>query len=317
MNEKNKPSTNRIKVVYILGSGRSGTTILNRILGQIQGFFPVGEIRQIWDRNILNNRLCGCDRRFRECEVWQNIFSRAYGGFDDVDAQEMIRLRDSHVRTRHIPQLFLPNNRSRMIRRLDYYIRNTEKLYKAIANETGSNVIVDSSKYPTYAHTLSLIPSIDLYIIHIIRDPRAVAYSWQKTKHQPDGGSKREMMANLSPSFTSGLWITWNLTGELLWRKGSVPYMRVQYEEFMKQPRMNTEKVVSFLNEKVSAWPFSSNETIRMSKDHTVSGNPNRFQTGDITLKLDEKWRLKIKNSHRRIVTFLTFPFLYHYGFRL
>ena len=312
MNGKNKT-----KVVYILGSGRSGTTIVNRILGQIQGFFPVGEIRQVWDRNIVNNRFCGCDQRFRECEVWQNIFNSAYGGFDGVDAQKMIRLRDSHVRTRHIPQLFLPNNRSRMIRSLDYYIRNTEKLYKAIANETDSNVIVDSSKYPTYAYTLSLIPSIDLYIIHIIRDPRAVAYSWQKSKHQPDGGSEHEMMANLSPTFTSGLWITWNLTGELLWRQGPVPYMRVRYEEFMKQPRMNTEKVVSFLNEKVSKWPFSSDKIIHMSKDHTVSGNPNRFQTGNVVLKLDEKWRSNIKNSHCRLVTFLTFPFLYRYGFRL
>ena len=51
---------NRIKILNITGWGRSGSTILGSILGEIEGFFYAGEIRNIWNRVLLENRLCGC-----------------------------------------------------------------------------------------------------------------------------------------------------------------------------------------------------------------------------------------------------------------
>ena len=34
-----------IKVVYITGAGRSGTTLLDILLGELDGFFSAGEMR--------------------------------------------------------------------------------------------------------------------------------------------------------------------------------------------------------------------------------------------------------------------------------
>lgn len=57
MNEK-------IKVLYLAGWSRSGSTILSNILGEINGFFSTGEITYIWQRGLIINKLCGCDLPF-------------------------------------------------------------------------------------------------------------------------------------------------------------------------------------------------------------------------------------------------------------
>src|SRR3712207_8209479 len=55
-----------VKVLYVVGLGRSGSTILSNSLGQIGGFFSGGELNFIWRHNVLENRLCGCGRRSEE-----------------------------------------------------------------------------------------------------------------------------------------------------------------------------------------------------------------------------------------------------------
>ena len=44
----------RSVVLYIAGSGRSGSTVLGRILGRVEGFGAVGELRYVWERRILS-----------------------------------------------------------------------------------------------------------------------------------------------------------------------------------------------------------------------------------------------------------------------
>jgi len=68
-------TNNKIKVLYITGWGRSGSTILDNIMGQIDGFFSVGELRYIWDRNLIENRLCGCGVPLEECPIWSQILA--------------------------------------------------------------------------------------------------------------------------------------------------------------------------------------------------------------------------------------------------
>ena len=66
-----------VQVLYIAGTGRSGSTLLAGILGQVDGIFNAGEVRYIWDRGLLANRLCGCGRQFRDCPVWDEILVEA------------------------------------------------------------------------------------------------------------------------------------------------------------------------------------------------------------------------------------------------
>ena len=69
----------KFKVLYVAGSGRSGSTILGNILGGVEGFFSVGELRLIWERGLIRNWLCGCGVSFRECPVWSEVVSERSG----------------------------------------------------------------------------------------------------------------------------------------------------------------------------------------------------------------------------------------------
>ncbi len=70
----------RVKVLYFAGSGRSGTTIINNIIGQLDGAFAAGELRFLWDRGVVENRLCGCGRPFHDCPTWTTVMKTAFPG---------------------------------------------------------------------------------------------------------------------------------------------------------------------------------------------------------------------------------------------
>ena len=95
-------SREKTKVLYIAGSGRSGSTILDNILGQIEGFFPVGEFVYVWNR-LANDGICSCGSRFRACELWGPVLERVLGNAEDVDARAMLRIQKTSTRPRHIP----------------------------------------------------------------------------------------------------------------------------------------------------------------------------------------------------------------------
>ena len=91
----------KVKVVYIAGLSRSGSTILGDTLCQIDGWFHGGEIRYIWDRGVIENQRCGCYSSFRDCLFWNDVLSKGFGGLDHIDPHEMVRFRES-LRTRHV-----------------------------------------------------------------------------------------------------------------------------------------------------------------------------------------------------------------------
>ncbi len=72
-------------VVFVGGYARTGSTLLDRLLGQIDGFASFGELRHVWERNFRGNQLCGCGRPFRSCPFWNDVVEVAFGGWGGVD----------------------------------------------------------------------------------------------------------------------------------------------------------------------------------------------------------------------------------------
>jgi hypothetical protein len=302
-----------VKVLYIAGLGRSGSTILGNVLGEIEGFFHGGELNFIWEHNLMENRLCGCGAPFGECEVWGSVFEKAFGGMDGVDARETARLQASGTRTRHVPLMLFPWGRRTVASRLEKYMVRLEKLYQAIGESTDSRVIVDSSKLPSYGYVLGMVPGIDLHVVHLIRDPRAAAYSYLK-EPQPDA-DKRAYMNRVGPFKSSLLWDAWNVSSEALWRDSSGRYMRISYESFVGTPQHTIEEILDLLGEDARKLPFAGERDAELGISHTVSGNPNRFQNGSVRLRPDDEWAFRMKLRDKTLVTLLTLPLLARYGY--
>src|SRR5574341_753180 len=95
----------RIRVVFIGGYGRSGSTLLERILGQIDQVCCIGELCHIWERGYKDNQLCGCGEHFSACPFWNNVEKKAFNNHSKLDIPSILALQRSVNRLRYIPYL--------------------------------------------------------------------------------------------------------------------------------------------------------------------------------------------------------------------
>src|SRR3954471_11974980 len=93
------------RVLYVAGTGRSGSTLLARILDRADGVFAAGEVRYLWQRGLVEDRLCGCGERFTECPFWSDVLERAFGAQGPVDARRVMAEQRAVTRLRHVPRL--------------------------------------------------------------------------------------------------------------------------------------------------------------------------------------------------------------------
>ena len=309
----------RVKILFIGGFGRSGTTILDNVLGQVEGFFSAGETLYIWDRSFIEDRLCGCRRPFSQCPTWQSIAAEI-GPRGDTDKERHEELQAwVGVRESLTPKRVALASRRRqdpdsLPGVADYRARMVE-VYRTIQRQTGCEVIVDSSKSPGHGYLLQGSPELDAYAVHIVRDPRAVAFSWQKKKVYDPSGDKPMMMSRHSPARSSKLWNTWNLATEAVWKKSPDQYMRILYEDFMADPHSILQQVLDHIGASQASLDFVRGNQVSMGEIHALAGNPSRFNDGTVELRRDDRWRNDQPAWHRRLVTLLTYPLLRRYGY--
>ncbi len=311
--------TEQVTVLYIGGHGRSGSTILAQTLGQIPGFVNVGELWQVWYRGLRENERCGCGQPFYSCEFWRAVGDEAFGGWDNVDVDKMVAFRPYLNWASYASHYALAAKLGIRTRKMNTLLEECgpvlERLYRAIQRVSGAGVIVDSSKRSSYAVLLSLLPFADLRVAHLVRDSRAVAYSWQRTKESPAVVGGR-LMPRMSPAKVSRVWSVQNYSYGLL--SGFARLSRLRYEDFVDDPTFylaETLSRVGFDDEAGSLHDVVRGREISLSVDHTVSGNPSRFRTGKIELRLDEEWKGKMRGADKNIVTALTAPLLLKYGY--
>ncbi len=300
-----------VKVIAIAGAGRSGSTILDNVLGGIPGAFSAGELRYLWQRGLIEQRLCGCSRPLPECELWPRILARAFP--EGIEAADMVAL-SHYVRTRFTPAARIRALRAWYDTKLGPLVMVLDELYPAIAAETGARFIVDSSKLPTYTYLLSRVPSIDLRIVHLIRDPRAVAHSWGRRKEQLDTAEARAM-TQTGPARAALDWVVWNTTIRSLFAGEPGRYLQLRYEDLIMDPESSVRRVLLMADEENAPTPHLQGNRVELAANHTVSGNPGRFQTGTIELALDEAWRRDMPSAKRKLVERITAPVRRSFGY--
>ncbi len=304
---------NTIPILYISGYNRSGTTLLMRLLSRIEGFVAVGELWHVWNVSFGSNELCGCGKPFRQCEFWNAVATEAFGGMDRVNAAEMQTLWRATQNAAAIPALLFKPLRAREFQnQLHAYTSHVAALYAAIQKISHARVIVDSSKAARYALALQEIPNIDLRVAHLVRDSRAVAYSWLRKKIKPDVHWKQAYMEQYSPLKSAREWALANTLSQSLAALRD-KYTVVRYEDLVREPRHVLTQILNALD--LTADLQWLDAPISFGIDHTMSGNPNRFQQGIVKLKPDDEWRAQMAASHKSLVTALTLPWLWRYGY--
>ncbi|BAL85949.1 hypothetical protein AMIS_7290 [Actinoplanes missouriensis 431] len=300
------------QVLFLGGLGRSGTTLVERLLGELPGMCALGEIVHLWQRDVRDDERCGCGVRFSACEFWQQVGKRAFDGWDNVDVDRVHELRESVERTRHIPRLATATTATGEVRE---YAAFYSRVYSAAAEVAGARVVIDSSKHSALAHVLRWADDVDLRVVHVVRDPRGVAYSWTKTVARPETDGADEM-TRYSPGRSALLWNAHNAAFGLLARRG-VPVRRIRYEEFLADPRAALVRLADFAG--VPLHPgdldFLGPDHAMLRTGHSAAGNPMRFTVGRLPLRHDDAWVRALPRSQRRLVGAVCGPLLHAYGY--
>jgi len=294
----------KIKVIYIAGEGRSGSTLLERILGQHPQIFAAGELKHIWERSFIENQLCSCGKPFNDCPVWQGIVESFLEKRNRLEPQSVIEAFKKTSRIRHyIFGKNLKNCYSEFIN--DIYT----DLYRSILENTKKEFVIDASKHPVFAHILAQNKKIVLYVIHLIRDVRGVAYSWTKKRERPEITHRKEYMPRYSVVRTALSWSIVNKIASDLKVYPTLKYIRIFYEELVSNPKETLEKIYKRLEVDLNFNDlFLDDRTIVLKTNHTVSGNPFRFKVGKIKLSPDIEWKSKLPFYKKILVNFLSHP---------
>ena len=301
----NKP----LDVIFIAGSGRSGSTLLDRVLGTHRSCTSHNELRAIPHRGIGENHFCSCGQHFSECDFWRRVME--VSGIDQSRFSGFIRQQFKFNRL----SMFLLIHFSLLGRRAEHeladYRDHLGRLYRAIAAVSGKPVIVDSSKLATHAAILSGIPGIRLHILHLVRDVRYVAHAWANRKLDLGTGKP---MRYMSPWRTTLMWLAENLFASMLGRRAV--YLRIRYEDFVATPQAILDRICSAFeplqNDRIL---LDKGNAISLQTIHAISGNPDRFKTG--TTIIEERGVGLIKAGMLLGVLILTIglPFLWNYGY--
>ena len=304
-----------VRVLFLAGLGRSGSTIVANILGQHEQMVSIGELVHLWNRGLKDDELCGCETPFGQCPFWVAVGDLAFGGWQKLDVEQMLRLQHSVDRNRYVPLMIVPRVAPSYRRSLDRYAAVLSRIYQAIREISGSRVIIDSTKHVSHAYLLRHVPDVDVKVAHLVRDSQGVAYSWAKTVRRPEVTDGIDEMPRYGPARSSAKWLTYNATLHGLGGFGTERRL-FRYEDMMTSPREHFRTLFEFAGVNPGAMDHLGKDWVQLSPTHTVAGNPSRFNCGRVPLRVDAAWKHDMSRSDRRLVAALTWPLSRLYGYR-
>lgn len=269
-------NTKEPTVVFIAGEGRSGSTVLDRCIGTVEDSASFNEMHEIVHQYFRNRKRCSCGFLPQECAFWHEVFS------DEVLSSSLIELIDGFERfdgSRHTVRLLIGAYGKADRERLRRYGKLTVRLYQRIADVAGVSVIVDSSKNPSRALILKRYAGLNVWCLHLVRNPVSVADSWQRGK-----GAMDDNLPTYTQAETYKRWMLKNLACESL--RSVLPYKRVQFEAFTAAPQSELLEIKQWVPAlQGRADGFVSEAEINFGPFHSLQGNPDRFETGCVTIR--------------------------------
>ncbi len=203
------------KVLYVIGAGRSGSTILGITLGNCDGVFYAGELDK-WLRRSGEPPLGGEEREGFWARVREQI---------DVEP-ELLR---KNARPLEQSMAVMHPRTWRAQRRLAArYRRFSAMLYATVARTAGATHVVDTSHFPRRARQLQLTQGIELYLLFAVRDPQSVVASW---------GRDDVIEPQFSEARTNAyLWLTYLLSLVVFLRHPRRRRLLVRHEDLLADP---------------------------------------------------------------------------------
>lgn len=235
-------SPTRTKAVFIAGTGHSGSTLLDLILGSHSRLESVGEVRRPKAKDGKEESMCTCGSALSSCSYWGPIFDRMrIRGIDPVEFLQKWSARSE----RSTPEA-------------------NETFVSEVLRQSGKQVYVESSKTLKRLACLSASAALDVYVLHLVRDGRAYTFSNMKRGYNPHASAVH--------------W--WRENHRILAHKQFYRdrWMNVRYETLARSPAEEIKKIMHFIGEDFE----DEQMQFKRSTHHNLAGNRMRYSAGKI-----------------------------------
>jgi len=294
----------KIKLIYILGSSRCGSTLLDLILGSHSSIISTGEIWR-FRRNFKNNSKCSCRRNIPQCPFWIPIINKLNKKdkkfFSDIylDSELKSTSRLSKIKTLingNFSSIYSPVE-------IQNYSQREFLLFQTILEESGKSIILDSSKYLERLLKLYYSGYFDIKIIHLVRDGRAYIDSARRS-------AKRETTSKKSANILIDM-IQWRVRLErqirFLSQVKKENYIRINYRFLAEHP----SETMNFLCKSLGVefereiLNISSDKYVFKQQHHIIGGNRVKWSSPDTKIEYKNQWINNLSSIDKFIFTAL------------
>ena len=292
-------------IIYIAGYGRSGSTLLERILSSNDQLFGLGEVKFLFNSLLNNESYCSCGEKVSDCDYWYKIIEE----MDLKNINYLHELEDLRRKNEYLHSIVFNNE--------EEYNEILNNLYQNIIKHTPSETkyVIDSSKTSrdSFFRPFLLSKNFNVKVIHLVRDGRGCM--WSNIK-----GSNRKMEKGLDPKLkfpslrTSISWSLANLSPHIFQYKHNNNYIRIKYEDFVKNPENSLNRIAKYIDIDLSEQINMLKKQKEIPLGHQLAGNRLRKKK-KIILKNDDAWKEKLTFYNRLIFSLFSWPFALKYKY--
>lgn len=298
-----------IRVLYIAGAGRSGSTFLSLMLSQHGQTQNIGQIRDLPNAHA-EAAPCSCGETVPDCAYWAPVVAaltarhgpqalatlrQGMQSFAKA-ASEDIRWQNSTVR-------------AALLHQHADFLTLFGDLYAAASEQAVDRMLIDSSKSVDLCLALSLLPQVELKILNLVRDPRAVAVSWAKVLKRPKvlRGRTRN-------------WAGRQRRLAILRDHASADFMQLRYEDLTVDPQSWIGRIQDWagLERDLSLFTGPNTADISWQRAHLfppANATVLKERREDIEVKPASSWKRPENAELHAMAEELTFPFAETLGY--
>lgn len=277
------PEQGQIKMMYLLGAGRSGTTLMAAALNNAhERILSLGELHQ-FKEHLIGAKQCSCGKDLEGCAFWGQIIRRL-----PKEIGPQLQQCEQKEKHRNIPKLLF-SSKSDLI-----YLKVQEDILEQIKANEPTKLFLDSSKYIARYLLLSRSQKISIKGIYVVRDIRGVINSFSKQVQTPK-----------KPLATIIYYMLVNFFAQLVcWSDKRV--IKVKYEDFVEHPNEQIQRIQRHVF-------GEDNKGLTLSKElkmpHIIGGNRMKHSER-IVISPDYKWKKTISKNKQAIYYLAALPFM-------
>lgn len=254
------------KIIYVLGCGRSGSTILGFCLGNAANTLDLGEVIEF---TRFRGRPNGFDQSTENYAFWDRVLQLIETRDGEINFDRIKRLQNRFDKHYAIPLLFLPTLWLKPFG-LAEYRKFLQSKYDGIFEQSQCQWFIDSSKYPSrLLHLRAIYGAETIKVAYLIRDPGILAKAFQNSEQSTTKSFLTGMLYYFGVNFASFVLFTLTPANNRI---------RIVYEKLVQFPKTSIETIGSRFGLDVSELLNKIENGLALKRGYIFNGNRMRIQ---------------------------------------